>query len=440
MKNPILENILNKITRISPFFGPKIFQEIISDRNLNVNDFNMPDIIKIIKTELNVTDIHRHPVVDMLLSVDVAFFQFDRFGNFMFTNDYGESLAIKLGQIYGEPQWQSHLWIWFETLELIRPIEKLAYKINVRQLQVTEWEDHSFNLTQVPLLDAKKAICGTILILQDISLNENLYLQTITKKIELYDEIGRRESLEKRLADNQLTLMESEKLSSLGVMASHIAHELLNPLSVAIVKLDSLKRAIKNENKDSINDNLGKIEKVLGRIGQIIKGLRSFSRKDEQDPFVRTNFREILEDTLLICSEQLRTKKITLTMDGDFSVNLSCRAGQISQVLMNLVRNSIDAIEGTPQAWIKIEGRPCTGCPKHCLEVIVTDSGKGIPEEVLVKLMTPFFTTKAAGKGTGVGLNLSRRICDDHGGSLNYKLHNGHTAFVINLPVELVSP
>lgn len=106
------------------------------------------------------------------------------------------------------------------------------------------------------------------------------------------------------------------------------------------------------------------------------------------------------------------------------------RQAQIEQVLLNLLNNSFDAIQSTPDRWIHITAR----LENHRVLILVTDSGTGIPNDVQQKMLQPFFTTKEVGKGTGLGLSISKGIIEDHQGQLYYDPKNKNTCFVIDLP------
>ena len=97
---------------------------------------------------------------------------------------------------------------------------------------------------------------------------------------------------------------------------------------------------------------------------------------------------------------------------------------------MNLMSNSIDAIHTENDKWIKIE----TSLDDHLCQISITDSGLGIPNDVIEKMMNPFFTTKEIGKGTGLGLSISNGIIKSHGGILKYDTKSKHTCFTIQLP------
>jgi signal transduction histidine kinase len=108
------------------------------------------------------------------------------------------------------------------------------------------------------------------------------------------------------------------------------------------------------------------------------------------------------------------------------------RPSQVSQVVLNLINNSADAIEGSPNPWIIVDV-VATGTS---LFLSIMDSGKGIPEEIAKKIMNPFFTTKEVGKGTGLGLSIGKGIIEGHGGKLYLDRNSPHTKFIIELPLD----
>ncbi len=109
------------------------------------------------------------------------------------------------------------------------------------------------------------------------------------------------------------------------------------------------------------------------------------------------------------------------------------RPTQISQVLLNLLNNSFDAIEERAEKWIRVRFE--INSNKKILIIKVTDSGDGIPNEIVHKMMNPFFTTKDIGKGTGLGLSISKGIIEEHGGHLIYNAQSKNTEFVVELPI-----
>lgn len=230
-----------------------------------------------------------------------------------------------------------------------------------------------------------------------------------------------------------LQLEQASKMSSLGEMAGGIAHEINNPLAIISSRAFNLKRkVIRGEfEPETFIKDFAVIEKTIERIAKIIRGLRSASRNSEKDPMQIVTISSLIEETAELCKDRCRTADIELILQIELGLTSSCREAQISQIVMNLIGNSIDAIFDKPERWIKVIAKRVD----QCIQVVVMDSGKGIPSEILDKIMQPFFTTKEVGKGTGLGLSISAAIAKEHGGSLAYELLEGHTAFVLQLPL-----
>jgi C4-dicarboxylate-specific signal transduction histidine kinase len=155
------------------------------------------------------------------------------------------------------------------------------------------------------------------------------------------------------------------------------------------------------------------------------------AREGANDPFVNTRIKTIVDETLAISESRL--KKADIEIDATLipaDLSCMCRAVQISQVLINLINNAVDAIQDLPEKWIRIDAR----LQKGMIHIAVTDSGHGIPKDLADKIMKPFFTTKGVGKGTGLGLSISRGIAQDHGGDLTLDEDSPHTRFVLILP------
>jgi C4-dicarboxylate-specific signal transduction histidine kinase len=175
------------------------------------------------------------------------------------------------------------------------------------------------------------------------------------------------------------------------------------------------------------------ITKIVERISKIILGLRRFSRDSSQDNKKVTLISQIVDDTLTLCNEKMKANSIDLKLNHKNKEYYSaCIPEQISQVILNLLSNSVDAIIDQPKdaRWIQID---VTNAGPD-VEIAVTDSGNGIPDTLQAKLMQPFFTTKEIGKGTGLGLSISRGIIADHGGIFFYDPSSKNTRFVIQLP------
>lgn len=230
----------------------------------------------------------------------------------------------------------------------------------------------------------------------------------------------------------QMQMIQSNKMASLGEMASGIAHEINNPL--AIIKMAALQLQ-KNITPDNaiLKSSVARIDSTVDRISKIIQGLRTFSRDGRNDPFELVSFDKMIEDILSFCNERLKHHSIKLIKD-DLNPNLVFEGRQIeiSQVLLNLFNNAIDALDSSDftDKWIKISAKN----DGAYLEIKISDSGPGISLETQSKMFQPFFTTKEIGKGTGLGLSLSLTIIKNHLGEIYLDSESPYTCFVLKLP------
>lgn len=230
----------------------------------------------------------------------------------------------------------------------------------------------------------------------------------------------------------ELKMVESARLASLGEMAGGIAHEINNPLAVIRGKAEQITTRIQDPEyiKTKLNTDLEKIISTVNRITGIIRGLRAFSRDSSKDPFTRTSLSQVVQDALDLCHERLKEKQIDFKILGDPSVELNARPVQLTQVIVNLINNSIDAIQAEQEKWIQIEVEQI----ETQIRISFIDSGLGVSPKLRSRLMEPFFTTKGPGKGTGLGLSISKGIIEEHHGRFFYDDKSKNTKFVIELP------
>jgi len=228
-------------------------------------------------------------------------------------------------------------------------------------------------------------------------------------------------------------LIAMDRMIALGTLAGGIAHEINNPLTIISLKttqLWELSKAGKLTN-EHLEKSSKSIDSTIQRISKIIKGLKAFARETEHDPFTITPLSEIIAETLEFCQAKFESHGIKLQLSAlRNALRLECRPVQISQVILNLLNNSFDAIEHNTTSWISIDVKDLG----EMIEIAVTDSGNGLTKEVASKLMQPFFTTKGVGKGTGLGLSISQGIIKDHNGTLLYDASSQNTRFVVRLP------
>lgn len=222
----------------------------------------------------------------------------------------------------------------------------------------------------------------------------------------------------------------AERLAMIGRLAAGVAHEINNPLGGIMLFSNLMLRKAPKQGTE--RENLERISNEAKRCQRIVQGLLDFARR--RDPKVEVlDVREVIEKTLQLVENQAMFLNIELVrryQDGCPSVRID--AGQIQQVLINLVVNAVEAMKGKGRLTISVGSEEAGGS----VRLSVADTGCGISEENLERLFEPFFTTKEVGHGTGLGLSISRGIVENHGGSIwaESKVGEG-TTFNIRLPV-----
>lgn len=228
-------------------------------------------------------------------------------------------------------------------------------------------------------------------------------------------------------------LIKTSKLVSLVEMAAGISHEINNPLTIIQGRAQILLNMFESKNIDEekVKEYLQTIHLTTTRISNIIKGLKSFARNSEQDPFFRSNLLQIINESLEILEKKITDNNIDIKLSVSKEIYLDCRATQINQCFVNLISNSIDAIENAKEKWLSIDAFE----DKDTIEMQFTDCGNGIQDpETIKRLMQPFFTTKKVGRGVGLGLSITKGIIESHKGNFMYNEKSKNTQFIIRLP------
>ena len=242
-----------------------------------------------------------------------------------------------------------------------------------------------------------------------------------------------RSRLAKELEDLRVNQAKSLKMATLGEMAGGIAHEINNPLAIIMGYANRIKRLSKENEKEysSFTDYADKIEKTTSRIAKIVKSLRAYSRKEDQDPMAPARLVDIIDDTLSICSESFKVSSIDLIVEEILDIQLLCKDIQLSQVLLNLLNNSHDAIKNNNKKWIRIFTTEENGT----LYLYIIDSGEIVDPMTIKQIFNPFFTTKAKGLGTGLGMSISKNIINAHNGKIELVKGELNTTFRVSLPI-----
>ncbi|KYG63609.1 hypothetical protein AZI87_14530 [Bdellovibrio bacteriovorus] len=241
------------------------------------------------------------------------------------------------------------------------------------------------------------------------------------------------ESKSQELQEQKTIALQSAKMSALGEMVAGMAHEINTPLAAIKMFLSEALYEIENNKADNstLIGYLHKSDATIDRISKIIKGLRTFARSGETDPFQPYSVQEAIEDAMILCGDRFNTEGVELRWEIPAeTIPIECRPVEITQVLLNLMGNALDAVGKLDQKWIELN----VSQTPDFVQMRVTDSGPGIDPLVLDKIFQPFFTTKDVGKGTGIGLSISMGIAKGHNGRLFIDPGHVNTSFVIEIP------
>lgn len=333
----------------------------------------------------------------------------------------------------------------FATNWILRPIYELVNRLQGFESSDTFVELPVTNETEIGLLTR--------------SFNE-ISKKIIQARADLKKKIKELEGTNQELKDTQAKLVHSAKMVSLGQLVAGVAHELNNPISFiysnmvhlrdysqkliqfaheAVESNPNLKKRANDFEIDYIEKDMPKLitscEEGARRTKEIVLGLRNFSRLEEAK-LKEVDIREALDNNLNLLQGEIKNR-IQVHRQYEPVPNVLCYASQINQVLMNILSNAVQAIEGPGQVWISTTPIKSSSEKGGRVQISIQDSGKGMAPEVLEKIFDPFFTTKSVGQGTGLGLSISYGIIQNHGGEIQVRSEVGvGTEFIVIIPVE----
>jgi two-component system NtrC family sensor kinase len=298
------------------------------------------------------------------------------------------------------------------AMELDKPVDIGSYG-ELEELAV------SFNTMQERLKAAMEEI--------------NQFTHTLERKVE---ERGR------QLAMAQQKLIKGDRMASLGQLAASVAHEINNPLSGVLNFSMLMQRLLKDDGipEGRVADfrkYLNAVSEETARVGRIVSDLLAFSRRSTPQR-ANANLNRIVEHTISLISHKLELGSVGLDVWLDDGLpEVSCDGSQMQQVVINLVMNAAEAV----QAGGRVVLRTRFDRSADSVLMSVEDSGTGIPEENLSRIFDPFFSTKDAGKGVGLGLAVVYGIVDAHEGSITVESKVGQgTTFTVALPCRPGGP
>lgn len=233
------------------------------------------------------------------------------------------------------------------------------------------------------------------------------------------------------LTQSQAVIERHEKLASLGTLAAGVAHEIRNPLQAIKMRLFSLKQALPPQVKD--NEDLAIIGSEINRLEKIVKETLQFARPGEPEMTV-VSVSDLIGNVADLLGGSLRKRGVQLEGEAE-KVFVRADWQQLQQVLINLVLNGSESIEGNGIVTMRVRADvvKLNGEPKPVVQMEVTDTGRGISTDAQRRIFDPFYSTK--GGGTGLGLAIAARIVEKHGGFIHYSTQPGRgTTFTVVLP------
>jgi len=282
-----------------------------------------------------------------------------------------------------------------------------------------------------------------------VAMNESPILDAqgrMRGRVAVFIDVTERKRLEANLRFNELQLMHSARLASLGEMATGVAHELSQPLNNIGLLASRIARRLDDPSPDVgfLQEKVSKIEGQVRRASRIIQQLRAFGRPSVHQLSLFPVARPV-EAVLDLIRQQLADRGISLQVDIPADLPHACAdESQVEQVLINLLNNARDALgerQGSPETpCIKVwaEARQPDGSTGSEVHLCVGDNGPGIPPEIASRIFEPFFTTKEVGKGTGLGLSISYALVRGFGGRIEVQSSpRGWTVFRVVMKTDV---
>lgn len=393
--------------------------------------------------------IKKTPIPILLTTPDGTLYDYNEDAEDIFGTKEIDFRGSKIIDRYRNPEDRTKLLTLFEKDGFVKNMEI--------QLVGLDGEIKDVRISAIPFLDKEK---GTMLltVIYDVTVLKNyerdlekyqknlealvnertLQLEQSNERIQLINEEVWEKNFElektlKKLKETQSQLVQNEKMASLGSLTAGIAHEINNPLNFihgGYLGLTQYFKEVESENQRKTDLFLKSIQTGVERAKEIVKGLNMFNRNN--DAMDETcDLHTILDNSTTILHTQL---KHTITLQKEYSPSpllIKGNVGMLHQVFANLLGNAIYAI-GEKEGTISLKTYLNEGIAK----VSISDTGIGMPKEVLDRITDPFFTTKPPGEGTGLGLSITYSIIQKHQGTISFESEVGKgTLATIELPL-----
>ncbi len=223
-------------------------------------------------------------------------------------------------------------------------------------------------------------------------------------------------------------MYENEKLSSLGRLSTSVAHEVKNPLSSIKAIVQVMREDVRKN--DHLQEDLAIIVDEIDRLTKVVNQLLQFAKPGSE---IKTSVRigDIIRSTLVVLNHETKQNKITTLCHIPQDLPpITADEGALKEIFFNLFRNAIQAMPSGGQIHIHAHCRP----ENHVIQVIVADTGPGIPQELFGKIFEPFFTTKQT--GTGLGLSIVKKKLEDIEATIHVESNGRGASFVMNFPLN----
>jgi PAS domain S-box-containing protein len=246
-------------------------------------------------------------------------------------------------------------------------------------------------------------------------------------------DITARKTTEDTVTRQDAALLEASKRSVLCELAGGIVHEINGPLAVVAAAADEIAALVAEENYDreAITILAATATRTVDRLSRIVSSVRDLSCDTASEPLAEVSVCSIIEDAVTLCQHRFRLGSIPLSLpDLQENLTLECRPTQVLEVILNLLYNASDAVASLPEKWVRLDVTAENGT----VALHVTDSGTGIAPEIAGRIFESFFSTKGANRGAGLGLGISKRIVERHGGLMMIDMACPNTRFVVRLP------
>ncbi|WP_412463217.1 ATP-binding protein [Halobacteriovorax sp. RT-2-6] len=365
-------------------------------------------------------------------------------GNLSDGRAYGREIARMADEyIYGEKKISEIPIITHSINDLVFDLDQLKrYKININKLpensKIISYSSsffqfyHEYKSELLVVFACFVCLCIFFFILLYFFEKQRSYKDSLIKVNEKLERNVHDRTVQ--LVQQQSQIINSARLASIGEMASGIAHEINNPLTIIDL---SANRIYQRTGLESIKKNAGRISSTAFRISKIIKGLKHLAKDGDKSRFEDFHLIEAVEDVTSLCYEKFKENDIEFNINVDESIIINGSVVQVAQVLLNLINNSFDElIKVNGERRINLKAVPIRNYDKDYVEVSITDTGRGIPDDIKAKIMEPFFTTKKKNRGTGLGLSISKSNIEKHGGEFYLDEDSFLTRFVFTLPLK----